>query len=828
MARDWFSEITALQGVDPNIVPVQDAAPKTRDWAGEIIGGGAPQSAKPDPAQGGNVFVRLGNMIKGNQDPAYANVPALDLQSPGTYVGAGASLKQEAAKYLGSDDKQYAEMLASGLGDKHKRTFQDANGYHIIEYIDDKENVKQGYVNKPGLDMADVGRVVKGAVPYILGGGAVAGAMRGAPMTARVMGQAGTAGITSIASDLGSTAAGAKFDGVETAKKAALTAAMGGLAEALPAKLTATMMGGAAGAYAQASPESTPGEYGMGTGLGAAAGYGAAALFKRMRMNPGTWIDATGKLTPAGEKLVVSQGLDPGVMSDMARREFAQTFATSRDATQAALRSQTIGEGVRASQGQITKDPTQLLWEKNARYGVHGKEAQDTMEKFYNEQSGDVSRLLRGDYNAAASGVPSKRPGLSETINPETWQSGSIADRGDAIRGGMRSAQEAMKAEEKQRWGLVGDLYPTPEAAASLPNFLSGAAKYGINEQKTPTTKMMLDTVEAWLAGKSTGGHPLLGNQQAQVPFDELRQQLGKMQRSVGQRDPGGPDAAAAKEVYNGVNKWVGQVNRDGLMIGPQSSVAAMDEARALTAERKGLFEPQGPAGNRLKSAVDPNNAPERVANDLIGNVSVRADPPAGSLQAITSMKRALTEKMLRVRAGSTAEAIANAQGAQQTWREIGSAYMDRIINPRVGTGGMNAAGGFADYQAYYAGVLRNMNAARDKQWSIMRELYPPDVLMQFERSRRTLAQIVSKDPNASGTATAGASIMKQAAEAALRSLSAVVTDSKLLGLGYQAGVKPIINKYNAGRAARAVDPRVKRDIPSFGPAGAVIGENLQ
>lgn len=796
-----------------------------------LFGGQKPAQAKPEsqPAPSNEWVVgRLYNAIKGRQDPAYKDVPAFDIGSFDTLktFGSGARMKAEASRYSGADDKQLSEIIASGLGPNLKRTFKDANGYDIVEYVNDKGETKQGYINRPGLDFQDVGRTIKGAVPYVMGGAAVSGATKGAPMIMRGVAQGSAVGATSLVGDVASTGLGAEADLGESAKKAALTAAFGGAAEVLPAKAMATLAGGALGAYAQSTPESTWKEYSMGTGIGAAGGLALAALYQRMRLNPRPWFDdATGTLTPAGQKLAVEGGVNPQELSSFAQKEFAKEYALGRDASQAAIAARhTVGEArIPTTLGQRTKDYQQLLKEENMRAGNYGEAAKRELEAFDKQQRNVLADASLGTWE------PTKPKGIGQDINPTNWGeydpfklygpstvAVSPGDRGSAIRSGLQSAEQTMKAEGRQRWDLVGDIYPTPEAAPMLTNILAQkVGKFGVTKETEPTAVAMLDLTQNWLAGKSRGGHELLGDTPSTIPFNDLRVQLSKLRRGVNAKEPGGADATAANAIYEGVNEWVTKANTAGLMQGPRSSPAAMAEATKFHAERKALFEPEGPAGNIMSRALDPKEAPERVVKGFTGDVTARSTPAAGTIEAISNAKQILTDKMMKARASSPEEAIRIAKQAQQTWQEIGSGYWDSLVTGKSGE--------ILSPQQ----MLTNLKNAQQQQSSVMKELYPTPVLSKIKELERALEQVAAPHPNPSKSAIAGMAIVRDLA----KTVANMVSNSRVMQAAAAPFMKPILEPvagaYYGAVARRATAP-AKQYLPSLGPGGAAAANTYE
>lgn len=174
--------------------------------------------------------------ITGMQDPAQGQLPSVYSQYPGELEGPTGR-----AALFGASDAQMGDIVQKSLGDKFVRREKDANGYDVFITRGADGQEQKAYLNKPGLDLEDVARGVRGALPYMLTGGAVGAVGRGAGLLAN-MGLQGAAGAaTSVAGDVAQMPMGSQ-QGIETDK--ALWA--GGLSAAGPA--AGRLVGNTAGA----------------------------------------------------------------------------------------------------------------------------------------------------------------------------------------------------------------------------------------------------------------------------------------------------------------------------------------------------------------------------------------------------------------------------------------------------------------------------------------------------------------------------------------------------------------------------------------------------
>ena len=464
MARDWASEILGT-GAAPQAEGEVIEAQAPRDWVGEITGAPTQRGngiVKPNPdASKTNILRRAYDAIKGKQDPAYAHLKGFDIDA----AGAPTILSTAGAAFGGADDKSYADVIQKSLGGQFKRRFQDANGYEIIEWTDGKGQTRQEYVNTPGLDLGDVQRGVGQALSYIGVGKLMGKGLQGAPLALRAAGQMGGAASTSVVGDISNMALGSE-QGVDP-KKAVVAGLTAGVAETLPGKLLAPVMGGVIAGGATLANDGTVGETATNTGLGVMAGVAANALIRRLvGMSPGLYVD-NGKLTPKGEQVAVQAGLDPKSIAGDVADEFARTYAKTRNAATAGLKAQQTESGIPLSLGQRTKDYQQMVREDQMRAGLYGQDAKAIIDQFDREQQSATRNALLGgsrrELSPELTGKPTPAPpppstgpvpppppaqppsGIAPQINPGNWRTTKPGELGQSIREGVREAREGGK-----------------------------------------------------------------------------------------------------------------------------------------------------------------------------------------------------------------------------------------------------------------------------------------------------------------------------------------------------------------------------------------------
>lgn len=163
--------------------------------------------------------------ITGLQDPAQGQLPSVYSQYPGELEGPTGR-----AALLGASDAQMGDIVQKSLGDRFIRREKDANGYDVFITRGADGQEQKAYLNKPGLDGEDVARGIRGALPYMLTGGAAGVVGRGAGLIANMALQGGAGAATSVVGDAAQIPMGSK-QGIEGEK--ALWA--GGLSAAAPA-----------------------------------------------------------------------------------------------------------------------------------------------------------------------------------------------------------------------------------------------------------------------------------------------------------------------------------------------------------------------------------------------------------------------------------------------------------------------------------------------------------------------------------------------------------------------------------------------------------------
>ena len=395
--------------------------------------------------------------IRGRQDPANKDLPAF-ISTPESSGTGGA---QFASKILGSGDEAYGDIIQRQLGDRFIRREKDANGYDIIVSRGEDGQEKRAYVNRPGLDSEDVNRMIAGAIPYVVAGGGANALFRGAGGLVRALGQGLTAGATSVATNVAEAPLGSE-QGIDKTRAA------------------------------------------LATGLGVAGeglATGVNALMRRRLER--SLVSPNGTLTQQGEEVVRAAGIDPLEIQGDVARTFAQTYAQTGDAAQAAIKAQTGEFGIPTTAGQRTKSIPALLDEKAMRYGGHGERARQVMTDFDRQQRQAIEGAVMGRTSFEAGGQP-QRTGVAATINPDRFRP-LPQELGQGIRQGVARARAGERAVEAAAWEKVPDLVAKPGAFDELPTAISGhLGGLRPNQQVTPTAWRMAEELDAYMTGKGS------------------------------------------------------------------------------------------------------------------------------------------------------------------------------------------------------------------------------------------------------------------------------------------------------------------------------------
>lgn len=608
-----------------------ETPPQATKTAGQQINGmdllldnDAPPPAAATPKQGWGEW--LAEKVRGKQDPAYANLPAFDTYKafkPDQYFDPKGGASIDNAPYLGADDNQLADIIKNNLGDRFVGMKADANGYPVVTYRDPGGKEASAYVNKPGLDLQDVGRTIKGALPYLFVGGKIAQATKAAPLIAQVPAQALGGMVTSIAGDAAQVPMGSE-QGIDSDK--------------------ALVTGAAAGVGQLVAPA-------------------IAAVWRRLVTEPGL-MDAAGNLTAKGTKAAQQAGIDPAELTPDLLKTFTKEFARTGDANAAAGATRSSEFGIEKTLGETTGRADQLLREQRVRGGTYGEAPAERIKAFDDAQTGALANAFAGDTPVMTGAY--KHSTIPQKLAPgRTAQEYRPAELGGSIRSNLETASQAAKAAESEAWGKVGTITATDEALADLPkainSALSGRVVSGGAGSPTPAAARMVDTLSTFMKGEAPEAAADWLSRSAPRNVDQMRRHLLGMVDDAATPS----DKAAANAIYNGYNDWI-RTSADKLSMTDPNGAANLVIARGISREAKAAINGErGTPGSRiLASVLEKEDTPEGVLRALFA-----AKPGAtknGVSDALTSLKTAYDKYL-------------PPEAAKAAWDDVRLAYWLRI-----------------------------------------------------------------------------------------------------------------------------------------------------
>jgi len=613
------------------LLKTQAPAPSTpKTYSDLLFGGAAPADpAQPSAEADADTWLhRRGQDIMGKHDPRFKGLPALtdELVAEKSF---DVTRPMALSSLLNSSDEQLRDIAKSHLGDRFISMQTDANGYTVMRYKGKDGTEKDAYLNQPGLDVNDLGRIGTAAVPYVLSSTGIGKATKGLGWGLQALAQFTGAGGQSILQDLLQAPLGSE-QGVELPKASTVAVAAG----AVPPLQTAM-----------------------------------AALARKFITVPALFDETTGTLTPKGEAAAKSAGVDPAELSREAQKVFAKTYAMDPDAAQAATRATVEPFGIPTSKGQLSKDPYLLTQEEGMRRRLYGENAQDIMRAFDVEQSQAVREAALGSkpQSVTTAIAPQRRPASApQDANPMVL--------GQSVRDGTNAAREAARAAENEAWDKVGPLTATKDALDTLPASLE--TRLGVDvivdAETTPAAAKMAQEMDRFVSGEAPQRVANVLRSNPVQSVDLMRRRLLSMSR--GAQTPS--DKRAATALYDGFNDWIDDAANKNLLAGDPGAAAQLKVARGFTKEVRALFEPSvagraSPAGRRLAAVMETADSPEGVINQLLGSTGSRG-VDQGTTQALTNLKQAL-------------ERFAPADIAKSTWDDVRLAYWVRQVQGRNG-----------------------------------------------------------------------------------------------------------------------------------------------
>lgn len=551
----------------------------------------------------------------------------------------------------------------------------------------------------------------------------------------------------------------------------------------------ATSLGGDVALQGQGSQQGVELEK---AGINAAAGIAGPFIGRGVdklltgRRAAGMVDPATGGLAGEGSEAATRAGVDPSAMDPEAAKTFAKTYAMTGDSAEAATRSASQPFGIPATRGQVTKRPDLLTQEEAMRRNLYGDQARETMTAFDKEQATAVKNAALGP-KIAGKIAPNRAPAeRSFDSNPATL--------GSSIREGLDSAKQGAAEGSKKAWADVPQMKATSEALDMLPSVVQKRLEQAggvIIDENTPQALKMDGAMGAFMRGETPQAATQVAKNAAIQDVDRMRRRLLDMSRA--QTTP--EDERAAGAMYDAFNDWIDEAAAKNLLNGDVEVAAKLKIARGYTREMKQAFEPRDARGQLTSGG-------QRLAKMLDTG---RADSPEGLVDSLLSSQGSKTVNQGTVDALRHVQQVlgryADPEVGKNAWNDIRLAYWVRNVQGRNGE--------LLGPQA----MLNNLKTAFASQRSVISTLYTPQEQAQMMAFQRALETVAYKPPNASGSAYAGAQLMKQFVTklADAFGLNSVLgrTALEYTGLG---------SRYGKSLARSAVDQSTKLK-PNFSPS---------
>ena len=462
-------------------------------------------------------------------------------------------------------------------------------------------------------------------------------------------------------------------------------------------------------------------------GVGAASepiAAGVGALVRRFKTVPGL-VDDVGNLTPKGLEAAKAAGIDPATITPQFAKQFAEEFAKTGNAARAGMTANTQSFKIPVSKAQISKDPGELLQEKAMRTGVYGQKPKDIVQSFDRQQANAVEEAALGSSDFS----------VANSLNPNRQARGVRPDIiGSEMQSGVQEAQQAAKTNEGTIWDQVKRLEATDAAKAELPDAIS--SKLGplrVDEKLTPKAHAMAEDLDAFIAGKAPGAGPQVLKQAPVQDLGDMRKRLLAIYRGAEDRT----DKAAAKAIYDGFNEWIDTSAQNALLKGDPASAVWMRQARDVTKEMQAIFGPtatngQSTPGRKIvQSLLDEGTTPETIVGKLF-STDPGAMPKAGTQEALSLIKQGLDKYLPPIR-------------AKAVWDDIRLASWQKLVQKSDGELHTPLQ------------MAQRIDRFFQSQNSVVRALYTKEEQALMRRFGAAMKDIAWKDPNPSGTATAGA-----------------------------------------------------------------------
>ncbi len=666
------------------------------------------------------------------RDPKFENVEPLHTVET---LGAGT---------FAHSDKAFGDVIQKRLGDRFVKRETDANGHEVITYRDQDGAVKEGYINYPGLDRQDVNRLLDGSLPFLIGGGAAGVAGRAAGPVSNALLQAGAQSAASVTSDVVAQQQGSQ-QGVDLVKAGA-AGVLGSASQLVPLKHLPTVGGGsgvAAGAGLTALDNDATGEEIAVNGiLGGLAGFSGGKAIKSIgSLSHPVAKSKDGTLPVELQASARQAGLDPGTLTPEQVEIFRKGIAAGNHPVDVASKLKTEPFEIPTTLGQRTKDPNQLLLEKDLRFKGIGEPGANVMKSFDQGQARAIQAAALRSEDPGRSGIS-----IGEKITPDRM----LATSPDQVRPDLLGddiAQRLQKASEEgdrlisEAWEGVSQIEPTREGLELLPHFIN--AELGvdaIDDVTTPAAARMLDDLNKYMSGELSLGKRIGSEASITVrSVDAMRRRLLQQSKATDLND-----RRIALKIYNGFNRYIDGIAEQAFVIGDVAAATKLRAARAITKDIKEKFGPRlkggktSPGAKILQRIIDDAESAEDVVGLLIGRGGPEKRPQPQTVHALTALRRVLTEPVQ----GKTGPRLMRPSEATKTWNDIRLAYWSKLV--------VNNKGEMHSPTV----MVNNINAAFQNQRRVINILFTDEERRLLQGFKSAIKEAAYKDPNPSGSAS--------------------------------------------------------------------------
>ncbi len=537
MSESWWEQDTLAE--PPNGAAAQMPQPEVPWWhADSLI-----ETARGLPSA-------ISDLVTGEGRTEFPDMPELGTSGPSVSPFSKEGLRMMGAYAMSAEPGQVADIAMKTLPGASRK--EDKYGNPIITF-----EGKDYYINRPGASQADAFQLLSMVGQY-------APASRFAAGGKTLVGQMGRMGLAAPVTSAG-----------------------------------ADIAAGQLGAEGGVSPERA-----AIAGVGGALFQGLAPLAVKMWRTifskPLMFSAETGKLTKAGRKAAVKQGLDP---DDMELRLTALEVEAGADPAAAAGVATSREFGIPYTRGQTVQDFNRLAREEATRTGALGERPGDILRQFDREQAEAMTRA-RGQ-------VQDTLAGGERTIAKE-GQGGAVVGEGIKGRAG------ALKKEVTAAYEAAGekDARLTVDSLTDLMRNIRGELRpFGLDAKLHPQATATLKDLAKISKDIKGGNITKLSLKRLEIT---RRRMLARRQEATNDADK-----EAVRRIQNQFDDWQDNAVENALFEGDQEALALLKQARGLRARYGRTYQArkggEDDVGKIIEKMVRRDPTPEETVNYLFG-----------------------------------------------------------------------------------------------------------------------------------------------------------------------------------------------------------------